>query len=80
MCIVCLSLYVCVCVLHRHTSVCKQAQKMKETPEKDKDGLSSVFGQIYTQLKAVKYETWRQPANTQMFNISFLVRHYFVSS
>jgi len=49
-----------------------KASKSAENRAKDPDGLKSVFGQLFSQLRLNKYETYRGRKNQQMFNVTFL--------
>lgn len=54
--------------IHTHT----QAARAKENKGKDPDGLKSVFGQLFTQLKNTKADVFRGRKNQQMWQVAFL--------
>eukprot|EP00455_Lapot_gusevi_P027145 TRINITY_DN2870_c0_g2_i2.p1 TRINITY_DN2870_c0_g2~~TRINITY_DN2870_c0_g2_i2.p1 ORF type:complete len:1706 (-),score=731.31 TRINITY_DN2870_c0_g2_i2:147-5264(-) len=49
-----------------------KAANAKENPQKDPDGVRSVFGQLFTQLRNIRYETLYGTRNQQMFNVDFM--------
>jgi hypothetical protein len=48
-----------------------KAAKARES-NKDPEGMQSVFGQLFTQLRAANYRAFRGAKNEQMFSVNFL--------
>jgi len=49
-----------------------RAARARENPAKDPDGLRSVFGQLFTQLRTKSYDTFKGRKGQQMFSVTFL--------
>jgi E3 ubiquitin-protein ligase HERC2 len=49
-----------------------KASRVKENKGKDPNGMKTVFGQLFTQLKTTRPEQLRGKKNQQMFNVAFL--------
>src|SRR5271156_3057360 len=48
-----------------------KASKHRDDPSKDPDGYRSVFGQIFSQLRGVKYESFRGKRDEQIWRVNF---------
>jgi E3 ubiquitin-protein ligase HERC2 len=49
-----------------------KANKAREAPGSDPDGQRSVFGQIFSQLRGVRFETLRCRKDMQVWNVAFV--------
>jgi hypothetical protein len=49
-----------------------KAVKAQENRTKDPDGLKSVFGQLFTQMRLKKYEAYKGRKNQQVFQVTFV--------
>jgi len=49
-----------------------KASRARENPSKDPDGLRSVFGQLFTQMRTKSYDTLKGRKAQQMFSVTFL--------